>query len=103
VLVDRFVDGSVPEARIDVPAVPLADAIGQGCDLLKLDCEGSEFELLLDTPADALRRARRIVAEFHVPAGEAGSLAKRLGELGYEAWLERKEHPGLGLLLARRT
>lgn len=35
------------------------------CDLLKLDCEGSEYEILQGCAPDTLRRVRRIVAEYH--------------------------------------
>jgi FkbM family methyltransferase len=34
-------------------------------DLLKLDCEGGEFSILLSTPPEMLRRARYIVFEYH--------------------------------------
>ena len=35
------------------------------CDLLKLDCEGSEYELLQRCDPATLSRVRRIVGEFH--------------------------------------
>lgn len=40
------------------------------CDLLKLDCEGSEYEILRDTPTSALQRVQRIVGEYHHPPGD---------------------------------
>lgn len=43
------------------------------CDLLKLDCEGSEYEILWNCSADTLNRVRRIVAEFHEGPGRAGT------------------------------
>lgn len=45
----------------------------EGCDLLKLDCEGSEYEILWGCKDDTLKRVRRIVAEFHEGAGRAGT------------------------------
>lgn len=35
------------------------------CDLLKLDCEGSEYEILQGCAPETLRRVRRIVGEYH--------------------------------------
>ncbi len=35
------------------------------CDLLKIDCEGSEYEILQGCTPDALSRVRRIVGEYH--------------------------------------
>jgi FkbM family methyltransferase len=35
------------------------------CDLLKLDCEGAEYEILKSAPASTLRRIRRLAAEYH--------------------------------------
>lgn len=83
-----------------VPAVSLAGAIGEGCDLLKIDCEGAEFEMLSGTPSDALRRARRIACETHAWAGDPASARSALTELGYEVTLTPKEGE-LALLLAR--
>jgi len=35
------------------------------CDLLKLDCEGAEFEILYQTPPEYLRRVKHIRMEYH--------------------------------------
>jgi len=35
------------------------------CDLLKLDCEGAEFEILYNTPDDYLHRTKCIRLEYH--------------------------------------
>jgi FkbM family methyltransferase len=64
---------------IDVPAVTLATAIGEGCDLLKLDCEGAEFDLLAETPDAALRRARRIACEIHDWSGDPAAIERTSG------------------------
>ncbi len=85
---------------IDVPAVTLASAIGDGCDLLKLDCEGAEFELIADTPGDALRRARRIACEVHDWLGDPAAIEQRLRGLGFDVGREAKGQ-GLSLLFAR--
>jgi len=36
-----------------------------GCDLLKIDCEGSEYEILQGCAPETLRLVKRIVGEYH--------------------------------------
>lgn len=67
---------------VDVPAVTLADVVGSGCDLLKLDCEGAEFEGLLRADDETLRRAQRIILEFHRVFGSPEALVERLEAAG---------------------
>ena len=86
---------------LHVPALALAEAIGDGCDLLKLDVEGSEFELLMGTPDDVLARVRRIACEVHPWAGEAAALCERLESVGHRVEL-RSKREGLALIFARR-
>ncbi len=86
---------------VNVPAIALAEAIGDGCDLLKLDVEGGEFELLLGAPDDLLARARRIACEVHPWAGDSGDLAERLDAAGYRVEV-RPKRDGLALVFARR-
>jgi FkbM family methyltransferase len=40
------------------------------CDLLKLDCEGAEYEILFGVSDDLLARVRHIAAEYHVGLNE---------------------------------
>lgn len=49
-------------------------------DLVKLDCEGAEFPILLETPDSILKKVRRWVIEYHA-APEP--LEARLRALGY--------------------
>ncbi len=56
-----------PEGTLLVPTTDIAQAIGDGVDLLKLDIEGAEFtclERLLET--GAIRRVKAILAELHL-------------------------------------
>ena len=43
-------------------------------DLLKLDCEGAEYDIILSTPPEVLRRVRHIVFEHHEIDGAADLL-----------------------------
>jgi len=40
------------------------------CDLLKIDCEGSEYEIFYSSSPETLRKIRRIVGEFHLRDGD---------------------------------
>jgi FkbM family methyltransferase len=85
---------------VDVPTVTLADVVGSGCDLLKLDCEGTEFEALLGADDDTLRRAQRIILEFHRIAGSPEVIVKRLEAAGMEVDM-LAEIESVGVLGAR--
>ena len=37
----------------------------QHCDLLKSNCEGAEFRILLSTPPDVLARIERMIVQYH--------------------------------------
>jgi FkbM family methyltransferase len=53
--------------RIKVQCVGFEDVMKlvPRCDLLKIDCEGSEYEIFYTTPAETIKKIRRIVGEFH--------------------------------------
>lgn len=85
---------------VDVPTVTLSDVVGSGCDLLKLDCEGAEFEALLGADDDTLRRARRIILEFHRVAGSPEAIIDRLDAAGMNVDL-LAEVDSVGLIGAR--
>ncbi len=55
------------------------------CDLLKRDCEGMEYEILLSTPIEILKHIRSIVMECHVTdnGDELEKLRNYLIETGY--------------------
>ena len=66
-LFERDAGGRQP--GIPVQCVSFDDVMnGEGvglCDLLKLDCEGSEYEILQGCAPETLGRVRRIVGEYH--------------------------------------
>ncbi len=43
------------------------------CDLLKIDCEGAEYEILEQCPPGILSRVRRITGEYHQGAHQRGT------------------------------
>jgi FkbM family methyltransferase len=69
-------------------------------DLLKMDCEGAEWEIL-PAALEALPRITQICMEFHPARGWTGEkLSALLRESGYEVWYT--DSPWTGALWARR-
>ena len=91
----------VGEGGLEVRAVALADVIGSGCDLLKMDCEGAEFELLEGTSAEVWGQVCRVACEVHPWAGEVQPFAERLEEMGFQVRSEPRR-AGLALVFALR-
>lgn len=62
-------DAVTAQGAVIVEAVTLADLIdladARRIDLLKLDCEGAEYDILMNAAAGALSRVDRIVMEYH--------------------------------------
>ena len=57
-----------PNTRV-VPSLSLAEVFARNgllrCDLLKADCEGAEYSILLNAPDEVLGRIQRIILETH--------------------------------------
>lgn len=74
------------------------------CDLLKLDCEGAEYEILDSLPDEYFRRINRICMEYH-PINNGNKrvieLTVRLEKLGYVI-TTIPYSDGLGLLFAHK-
>jgi FkbM family methyltransferase len=69
---------------VRVPSLPLSEAVAtlpERIDLLKMDIEGSEFEVLLHTPHTTLQRFRRINVEHHEPP--AGTSYSKTGLIAH--------------------
>lgn len=63
-------------AAVSVETVSLSDVFTYNriarCDLLKLDCEGAEYEVLFSSPPGLWERIERVAMEYHpVPGGPA--------------------------------
>jgi len=61
-------------ATIDVPCVTVADAFaaaGGRVDLVKIDTEGAEYSLVLDSAPSTWARVRRVVLEYHDVPGHS--------------------------------
>jgi len=58
------------EGQIHVRTITLHEYIRNGCDLLKLDCEGAEYAILHSLSREKLQQIRFILIEIHRIAGE---------------------------------
>lgn len=86
---DRDMGGRVDtQGSESVPAVRLSDYIVERVDLLKLDVEGSEFDVLEDLAEhDKLRMIDKLVIEVHTTCREASRVERLFGilnEAGYD-------------------
>ncbi len=73
-----------------IPAVSLSEIIAGipkvKIDLLKMDCEGSEYDIILNTPPDMVRRIERMLIEVHDIDSQFNieTFSQHLAELGYD-------------------
>lgn len=107
----QFGTAKSSDRRIEVAARSLAAVLEEidadHCDLLKMDCEGAEYEILFHTPSATLRRIARLVIEYHegvTPYGHQ-DLVSFLTAQGFQVRIHPNPvHPHLGFLSAlRRT
>jgi FkbM family methyltransferase len=104
------VAGTAGRQAVSVAAVPLSSVLdslpGGRCDLLKSDCEGAEFDFILQANEATLRRIDRIVLEYHDGHGRHHSaLISRLDRAGFDelsTW-PNPVHANTGLMYARRS
>jgi hypothetical protein len=54
--------------------------------VLKIDCEGCEYEVLLNTPLNTLQHFKEILVEYH---GNPKPLAGKLVEAGFHVEVEK--------------
>ena len=76
------------------------------CDLLKLDCEGGEYEVLYGCAPETLRRVRRIVGEYHEGAhfgGTGKELCRFLESRSFRIDRLRSSDANCGILCASNT
>ncbi len=81
---------------LDVPTMSLKDVFDKNdikiCDLLKIDAEGSEYEILFGLPEEYFKKIKRVFVEYHdfngmdsnnEPSNNIESLRKYLENHGY--------------------
>ena len=74
-------------ATVDVPVRAFADvvrAVGEPIDIMKMDCEGSEYPIVEETSAADWRDIRRVVMEYHPGSYDRlVALAQRMRSFGF--------------------
>ncbi len=94
------------DEQVDLVAFEdVMNSIDGAVDLVKMDCEGGEYDIVASASEAALRRIDRLVIEYHpAPPAQVAQLFTRLAAVGL---VERWRHdftPGqLGLVYLNRT
>lgn len=108
VISSMFGDGL--DSAVEVPLrsmeAVLANLEGKDCDFLKIDCEGCEYQIVLDADHSTLSRIAVICLEFHESAlGRSHTeLIRHLNDHGFRTRASPSPvHPGLGLIGAVRA
>lgn len=104
-------EGGRTGGAVDIDVVSLADVFERRqitrCDLLKMDCEGSEYEILYKAPREVLGRIREIRLEYHRPGLQSDhtfdSLRDFLLSHGFELTRWEAERETTGNAWFRRT
>lgn len=84
----------------------IEEKVGERIDLLKLDCEGAEYDILLNQDPKIFDKIDRIVMEYHDLDIQCNHcvLTDLLGERGYKVdRYENLVHADLGYLYAERV
>jgi FkbM family methyltransferase len=98
----RLALGGGGQVTVDVHTLPrlLGDAGMDEVDLLKIDCEGMEYEVLEAVGSEGLRGIRALVCEYHPePGRDVRSLDRLLVSAGFK--VQRPDAP-LGVIWATR-
>ena len=109
----RYVDtqAGTDGSRIQVPCMTLPEVFErcglEEVDLLKMDIECAEYETLLATPPEVLRRLRRINVELHVPdtvsAAQRDTLLAYLEQSGFALGRYDRDKNGYGIAYFARV
>jgi FkbM family methyltransferase len=87
--------------KVEIKTITLKQVFEQNkikkCDFLKIDCEGAEYEILLNTPFKYLKKIKSISAEYH-DTGDINKLKEYLEKAGFN--VEINENIGEGMLYA---
>lgn len=89
-----------PQVRVSAFATAL-QRVGGFADLVKLDCEGSEYEIVVDGQSEVWRSVGRILLEYHSVLGHSWTeLHERLEQLGFVLRWHEPHRRGLGYGMA---
>ena len=96
----------VPEANVSVRTLDEIFARHQvrHCDLLKLDCEGAEYDILFNAAENTLAAVSRISLEYHVGLNDhhPSELSEFLADRGFRVLVDSPTDPEGGYLYGQR-
>lgn len=75
----------------------LSNVTGGRCDLMKLDCEGAEYEIIKSIDKETATRIESIVFETHAVGYDVKDLIKHLNDVGYRVELNENSNIGMAL------
>ena len=92
----------IKDKGVEIKIIPFKDMIKgkDNIDILKMDCEGAEFDAILSCPGDVLKKIKIMAVEYH---DEPDRLVKCLQETGYDVQIIKDEYVAnkkVGLLFA---
>jgi FkbM family methyltransferase len=91
--------GGISVKALTLSEIVLANQI-QHVDMLKLDCEGSEYGIVFDTPREVWDRIGRVALEYH--KGQPDQIRQRFRELGFRLTRFRAHGHSVGLMWFER-
>jgi FkbM family methyltransferase len=91
--------GGISVKALTLSEIVLATPI-QHVDMLKLDCEGSEYGIILDTPKQVWDRIGRVALEYH--KGQTDQIRQRFRELGFRLTRFQAHSESVGLMWFER-
>ncbi len=93
--------GEAGATSIEVPCVAIADVIavaGGTVDLLKMDAEGAEYDVVLNSDPQVWSAVRRVVMEYHaLPGHDLSEIEVHLAAAGLHLVRRDRYTEGLGL------
>lgn len=88
------------ESMVDVVDFNVVMAeVGHRIDILKIDCEGGEYDIILNSDRDSWRQVQKLLLEYHpVPGHSFMEVEARLVKFGFELyWRKDTATPGIGM------
>lgn len=101
---------STHSVKVSVPSISFSRILTENkideIDFLKLDCEGSEFDIIYNTDPSLIRRAKRMMIEVHDVEGDPKNnitfFNNHLQSIGFETSFERLSHRSHVLIAKRK-
>lgn len=72
------------------------------CSLLKIDCEGAEYEIFESVTSSLLKKIKIICMEYH-PNGNPQDIKLKLEKCGFDVLIRDSSEPGVGFIYAQNN